>query len=185
MNLPSAAVGYYAQWWAATSTMIPVSWGAGYFYSFCPLPELHAALQWHLVTWWHLYLSIILFPPLVLRSLKVTSVWLQLQTSPMYFIAEPYIWTPLISPVLRPPARLTPSILILGLSHPHPQHFSQQRFPQAPSRTESAHTGQLKRLLGTDFISSRLSIAQNQISIKSGPLRDALWKTFYRRSFSS
>lgn len=111
MNLPSAAVGYYTQWWAATSTMIPVSWGAGYFYSFCPLPELHAALQWHLVTWWHLYLSIILFPPLVLRSLKVTSVWLQLQTSPMYFIAELYIWTPLISPVLRPPARLTPSML--------------------------------------------------------------------------
>lgn len=44
-----------------------------------------------------LYPSINPFRPLGLLSLKVTSVWLWLQTSPVHFIAELYIWTPLVS----------------------------------------------------------------------------------------
>lgn len=77
--------------------------------------------------WLHgdtLYPSISLFPPLVLRSLKVTSVWLSLETGPVHFIAELYIWTPLVSltnppPIARPPALLH-ARLILRLIPPPP-----------------------------------------------------------------
>lgn len=61
-----------------------------------------------------LYPPISLFPPLVLRSLKVTSVWLPLRTGPVHFMAELYIWTPLVSLTTPPPpslARPTPCML--------------------------------------------------------------------------
>lgn len=44
-----------------------------------------------------LYPSINLLPPLALRSLKVTSAFLPLQTFPVPFIAALYIWTALLS----------------------------------------------------------------------------------------
>ena len=94
-----------------------------------------------------LYPSISPFPPLVLRSLKVTSVWLPLTPGPVHFIAEPYIWTPLISlanppPPPRPPALLH-ARLILDLSH-----------PRLPSDTFTAEA--------TDSDSHKLPLQQNQ-----------------------
>ncbi len=88
--------------------------------------------QLHSDIWLHgdtLYPSISPFPPLVLRSLKVTSVWLLLQTGPVHFIAELYIWTPLVS-LTNPPPPLLRARLILGLSRPPETfHSSGDRFP--------------------------------------------------------
>lgn len=130
--------------------------------SFCPLPELRAALQWHGDT---LYPPINPFPPLVLLSLKVTSVWLPLQTCPVHFIAELYIWTPSrIShkPHPPPPALLkcTPRSRLIPPTPPPPPPplFTAEATDsdKLPLQQNLPILASLKRLLGADFISSRL-----------------------------
>lgn len=126
--------------------------------------------------WLHsdtLYPSISPFPPLVLRSLKVTSVWLPLQTGPMHFIAELYIWTPLVSltnppPLARPP--LLHARLILGLSpRPPPDTF------QTPI---SSLSNRISPYWPVETLGYRFNFIQikyctkhhtNQMSITSGP----------------
>lgn len=71
--------------------------------------------------WLHgdtLYPSISPFPPLVLRSLKVTSVW----PAPVHFIAELYIWTPLVSLRNPPTTTHTPRMPFSRLIPPPPPH---------------------------------------------------------------
>lgn len=170
----SAAAGYDAQRSAATLT---VSWGRGCSRCFRPLPEhLYSDIWLHGDT---LYPSISLFPPLVLRSLKVTSVW----TGPVHFYSRAVqLDTSHISHKhpLPSPAHPTPctpySRLIPPPPHP-PTLFTagatDSDSHKLPSPTESSPYWPVQDSLGCRFhfiqIKNFMKHHTNQISIKSGP----------------
>lgn len=171
--------------------MIPTSWGMGYFYSLSA--HYLSYMQLYSDSWLHgdtLYPSISPFPPLVLRSLKVTSVWLQMQTSPMHFIAELYIWTPLISSVLHPPDLLH-ACFILGLSPPPtttPDTFHRSdchKLPLEQNQLILASWRDSEVQISLIWVKNCRKHHTNQTSNKSNsPLKDALCTTLYRCSLS-
>lgn len=91
----------------------------------------YLSFVWLCRIWLHgdpLYPSINRLPPAVIRSVKVTSVWLQLLTGPVRFIAELYIWTTLVS--LKAPPPISSSCMLYSQLIPPPQHVSQQQKQQ-------------------------------------------------------
>lgn len=140
-----------------------------------------------------LYPQALPFPPLVLRSLKVTSAWLQLQTSPWHFIAELYIWT---APA-NAPARHTPCTLYSGLI----------QLPPPTSPASSPPSSLFTTAIPISFLSSRIcthththrpvgkslehrfhfiqikyctKYCTHQMHIVWGLLREAQWKSMCR-----